>query len=182
MNENFFKAFAAICSKATKLKAKGRPSGGLLALISKKFDYKILDISPSWIFLVISNNDLKLIIGSIYFRPDEDIENLLESLKNLLMDILEKFEGFKIYIGGDANCRIGSLNNCNIDFFINTFLYETRYSKDTRINLRGEKLVDFMECFGFSAVNGRSIGDSDGNFTYCGANGQSVIDTILVKF
>ena len=51
-----------------------------------------------------------------------------------------------------------------------------RNSKDKLINTQGKKLLDIFDSIGGIILNGRVIGDLQGEFTFCGPMGSSVID------
>lgn len=54
-----------------------------------------------------------------------------------------------------------------------------RKSKDSKKNKKGETLLDFIRERGWFIMNGCTEGDEDGEWTYIGPIGESVIDYIL---
>ncbi|KAF6211782.1 hypothetical protein GE061_012297 [Apolygus lucorum] len=62
-----------------------------------------------------------------------------------------------------------------IDLDLDRYSLE-RKSRDDKSNGRGETFLQFCEDFGLVILNGRCAGDPNGNFTYIGPNGASVID------
>lgn len=81
-----------------------------------------------------------------------------------------------IIVGGDFNIRIGEeggwdeqIGECN------------RKSKDKVIGLRARKLIDLVSEVGGRILNGASEGDMEGEYTYVGARGSSVINYIFVN-
>jgi exonuclease III len=56
-----------------------------------------------------------------------------------------------------------------------------RRSKDKKTNKEGRKLVEFIKERGWWILNGGIRGDEEGNWTYTGGRGESVIDVILVN-
>ena len=53
-----------------------------------------------------------------------------------------------------------------------------RCSKDKTVNWQGQgrRLLDAIENVGVIVLNGRMVGDEQGNFSFCGVMGSSVID------
>jgi len=56
---------------------------------------------------------------------------------------------------------------------------KTRNSKDKKSNREGRRLVEMLEETGWSILNGNIKGDEDGEYTYTGSRGNTVIDYIL---
>lgn len=52
-------------------------------------------------------------------------------------------------------------------------------SKDMKINGDGKLFVEKLEVESWMILNGGVIGDEEGNWTYMGPNGQSVIDYVI---
>ncbi|XP_057324840.1 uncharacterized protein LOC130667344 [Microplitis mediator] len=60
-------------------------------------------------------------------------------------------------------------------------LANDRISNDKAINHRGKSLQDFMDSNGFILINGRSMSDTPGQFTFGNANGNSTVDLVWVN-
>jgi len=56
-----------------------------------------------------------------------------------------------------------------------------RRSRDGKINKEGRMLVEGIRERGWSILNGETEGDEEGNWTYTGGRGESVIDYVLVE-
>lgn len=54
-----------------------------------------------------------------------------------------------------------------------------RRSRDKKVNREGRLLVDRLEEVGWTILNGGVEGDEEGNWTFVGAKGESVIDYVL---
>ncbi|KMQ85710.1 hypothetical protein RF55_15573 [Lasius niger] len=54
-------------------------------------------------------------------------------------------------------------------------------SKDKKINKEGRKLVKELEEAGWSILNGNIIGDEEGEYTFTGGRGDTVIDYIIAE-
>lgn len=54
-----------------------------------------------------------------------------------------------------------------------------RKSKDTKINRGRKLLIEFIEEWGLSIFNGRVKGDEEGEYTFTGGKGNTVIDYVM---
>lgn len=176
-----FDNFEVVFVSAIGSKTVGRPSSGILALISNKYKFEIISESPFWLFIHVFTSLSEFVIGNVYFRPDDNIKNTIDNFNLVVSEILYNFGHNVIYIGGDFNCRIGGKGNDDIHLFEGTFLDNCRTSMDITVNFRGDYLLDFMESHGFYVLNGRTKNDKPSNYTYIGHNGQSVVDLIWSK-
>ena len=79
-------------------------------------------------------------------------------------------------IMGDFKCRIGNLGDVSIEQLQGIGLMASRSSKDLKVDSRGTKLINFMSCHDFLALNGRSMSDNPGEFTFCSQLGVSTND------
>lgn len=52
-------------------------------------------------------------------------------------------------------------------------------SKDLKINRDGERLIEFIEERGWSVFIGRVKGDEEGEYTFTGRRGNTVIDYVI---
>jgi hypothetical protein len=138
-----------------------------------------------------------VMLGAVYFPPEgstyncnkEDYYDMLEN------DILQFNSCAPTVICGDFNARTESINdNCisalgsdapdsihqNLYECIPKGLCKERRSEDKgRINKYGKKLIELCKATGVRILNGRSLGDQNGNFTRIGTTGSSVIDYAL---
>ena len=81
-------------------------------------------------------------------------------------------------VGGDFNIRIGKEGNakgmdCNLN--------KSRNSKDSVIGNGGRGMVDFVDSKAWIILNGYKKGDEEGEFTYVGSRGSTVIDYVIVN-
>jgi len=56
---------------------------------------------------------------------------------------------------------------------------KSRKSKDGKMNREGKKLVEKIEEWGWSIWNGNIIGDEEGEYTFTGGKGNTVIDYVI---
>jgi len=91
----------------------------------------------------------------------------------------DREEGGRILIGGDFNARTGNkggrINKEDEEEEIG------RTSKDGKINGEGKKLIKFIREKGWAILNGEMEGDKEGEWTYTGSRGKSVIDYVIVS-
>lgn len=81
-------------------------------------------------------------------------------------------------IGGDFNARTGGEGGEVREEMGGGELGE-RNSKDSKINKEGRRLCKFIKERGWSILNGNIRGDEEGEWTYTGGRGNSVIDYVL---
>ena len=80
-------------------------------------------------------------------------------------------------------CILGDLNACIGEAqILHKNEYNTRCSKDKTINWQGKCLLEAMENIGGIVLNGISVGDVQGNYSFCGVMGNSVIDYCVVSY
>lgn len=193
MCPGFMKNYVIVSERATKDKEKGRGSGGLAifvrknclnAISSDKYDVKILESCPSWIFIRFKNskNNLYYVVGLIYLKPSTDFKLILEMLGNTIFDIRVLYPNETVLVCGDFNCRVGELNNVE-ELLVadNPNLYHSRKTLDKVVRPEGRALVDMMEDNGFLALNGRTIGDIPAQYTYVSRTGNSVVDFVWIN-
>lgn len=156
---------------AVRTATRGRASGGMIIGYKNELKNVIcIKQNRSTVYLELHSMEM----GVSYIVPqylngskwDEDYETLFECLGD--------FDANKVMVAGDLNARIGKASAfCN-------FRNRVRNSKDEVSNNEGKKLIDLCNSFGLSIVNGCSDSDSEGEFTFIGRQGCSVIDYCLV--
>jgi exonuclease III len=179
------KDFLVYDTSAIKEKSKGRPSGGIILLISKILEIKkinLIDSSKFFILIEIFLENSALVIGVFYFSPALSDESCTEIMEQCLINI-SQYNNENIVLIGDLNSRFGALNQIpdeTLDIG-NINLYHERKSNDEKTNKRGILMCEIFEFFGYTLLNGRSKGDCPAKFTYVGLNGRSVIDVAWVN-
>ncbi|RYA67777.1 hypothetical protein DD592_27285, partial [Enterobacter cloacae complex sp. 2DZ2F20B] len=99
-----------------------------------------------------------------------------ETKINIEMKTKEKGDE-KILIGGNFNARSGDKGTRIID----KEKGEKRGSKDKANNKEGKILWQIIEEMGREILNGNKEGDEEGEWTYVGARGESIIDYAIVN-
>jgi len=162
------------CVFAVKCKNKGRAKGGFI--IGKKKEWRtdkcrLLARKGEGVI----RSDLKIDreqVSIISVYGEQGGKNLIESLEN----ITEAEGEENIIIGGDFNLRIGNLGNKE-----EGEKESYRHSKDSCLGNGGKRLVDWINEKGWEILNGCTEGDWEGEYTYVGARGCSVIDYVIVN-
>lgn len=91
----------------------------------------------------------------------------------------DRSDGIKTIIGGDFNARTGSEGEWNhMEYNGDTIRSEDerRRSKDKTVNREGRLLVSFINVRGWAIMNGSIERDEEGEWTFMGGKGNTVID------
>ena len=136
-----------------------------------------------------------LFIGFVYIIPSNSTYTAsfvnspdgMEQLGNLICKY--NIHG-DLLIMGDMNARTARrpdfMVNDNIDIGSNDF-YEIdqietgRCNQDTTVNPQGRRLLEICQSNKVRILNGRTLGDLDGLFTFHGEKGSSSIDVAIMK-
>jgi len=106
---------------------------------------------------------------------DKGVGVKLEGLRNWMED---KEEGIKTIVGGDFNARTGERGG-KVRGGDEDREEPERKLKDKIINAEGKVLLERLEELGWEIWNGSVKGDEEGELTYTGGNGESVVDYVL---
>lgn len=175
------KDFKFVFSPALKDKSRGRASGGLILFYKEHLDVVVLQLSPWWIVVKLTATNFKLIITAVYFKPNLDTDYLLQLLQLVLDDVDRDYGDYFHIIGGDFNCRVGNMGHTCEEVLSNTSLSLERNSYDSVVKPSGRSLIDFMAINSFTLLNGRTISDFPGRYTFVSALGNSTIDLVFVR-
>ena len=159
---------------AKRINRMGRAMGGMLIGIKKEWvsknNYGCEYIKEGLIRTSITDKNREINIYSVYNTGD--LKVILETLEKI------KIEEEKIMIiGGDFNIRIGTLGVTN-ENIAERF---TRNSKDKVVSNGGKFMVSIIEQKGWGILNGSTVGDAEGQYTYVGTRGHSVIDYAIIN-
>lgn len=100
----------------------------------------------------------------------------------ILNELIFEYHGRPFILNGDFNSRIS--NSQVIPEYLTSGLSNfevNRQSKDSELNSNRRELLAFLADFNFVILNGRTKGEAQGEFTYSGARGSSVIDYCAVS-
>ncbi|KAK3096267.1 hypothetical protein FSP39_025128 [Pinctada imbricata] len=132
-------------------------------------------------------------VNSVFYRNDVDDD--VDLFYELEQTIIKYQNMGKVFIVGDLNSRTGErpdyITNDSLDSNLTDLLrgidyvsddhYTQRNNMDKGINTFGHRLLSLCKSSGLRIVNGRHLNDQNGNFTFCGTNGLSLIDYLVTK-
>lgn len=158
---------------AIKTKRRGRACGGIIIGKRKNWGDNNLEIIESEnagiVHIKIVEKWEELNIITVYNSTHgKDIGEIVKKE-------IEGHEYENLIIGGDFNIRIGEMGGDEEE------KGTRRKSKDKTVGNGGKKFIQAMMEEGFYIMNGRIRGDWDGEYTYTGARGSTVIDYIFVN-
>lgn len=165
---------------ALKRNKKGRAKGGIIIGVRKEVRIqgeKMKQRGEGIVEWRIKIGKKTWVIGGVYVR--EGMKEKMEGLREW-MEEGGREEIYRI-IGGDFNARTGTegegwrveIKEADEEFNMK------RKTKDNKINREGRWLLKAMEGTGWGILNGTIEGDEEGEITYTGARGSTVIDYIL---
>ncbi|KAI5704191.1 hypothetical protein M8J75_002833 [Diaphorina citri] len=175
-----FQDFDVYKAKAAKTVGPGRPSGGLLVLADKTLNSEIVIESLDYLFIKVRLESKPIIVGCVYLQPSLN-PNILTELDNAIGNLEIQFPDMDIVVGGDFNSRIGFGNSIGPEEIEGYKVWDLRISKDSKSDPNGLKLINLMEEKAFLVLNGRTVSDRNGEITFVGPNGKSVIDLVWVS-
>lgn len=149
------------CIRATKTAIKGRASGGILIGI-KKDKKNLITIGKTVSGWYIKCNQMNSYILPAYINC-----NNWKHDKELLENRLQELGNWNVMILGDLNARIGEkqIGDCNPERMF-------RSSKDKVTNANGTALLKMLDMYGLAVMNGTTVSDRTGEFTFLNKNGQ----------
>lgn len=169
--KRFFNGFDTYCIPAIKNNRFGRGIAGYVYgvkkdLREKKISYEFKKIENIELIL-IKCADKSINVMPLYLRTATCNEDL-ELVKNVLIN--KDLEN--LIIGN----YIGNLQQSLDEFIKSTFKsgFDTRKSRDSVVNSKGNMFMEFCQDFGLHILNGCTIGDELGNFTFVSGVSESV--------
>lgn len=166
-----------IAVHAKKEKRKGRAKGGMLVGVNKRWikegEKWINESREGYVEIEMKIREKVIKIGTVY----NDWKKLEEGVE-IIKGIGEKQEEIVI-VGGDFNIRTGREGE-----FIGeeeVMGIKKRRSKDEVVGKEGKLLIKEIEKKGWSVLNGLKEGDEQGDFTFIGGKGSTVIDYGIVN-
>jgi exonuclease III len=179
--EHFFRNYNLVQREALRIGTHGRGIGGLLLLVHKRLRYNVVEENDNFLFVEIKGNHFKLIIGLVYLRFGYEVDGILR-LQRFFNNNAQLLSDYSMIIGGDFNARVGELNNIADETpFFGSQLSCFRSSLDSLVNRKGRLLVQLMEENMLYVLNGRTVSDTPGQFTFLNDNGSSAIDYVWIN-
>jgi len=167
--------------RATRKNKRGRAMGGMVMGIRRELIEKERGIKTEKEGIIVGKIKLGMqrwrIVG-VYIK--DNMEGMLQKIEEW---VEEKGGGYYTLIGGDFNAwtgmegggyEMGGEEGSNKEDG-----RRKRRSKDGKINKEGKKLISFLEERGWGILNGCTKGDEEGEYTFIGGKGSTVIDYIL---
>ncbi|UYV74092.1 hypothetical protein LAZ67_11002088, partial [Cordylochernes scorpioides] len=172
-------------SPAVKSSDKGRGSGGIILGINKQLQPQIdnVEIETSWIAVTLNpsldNDSPAICVIFVYLPPNDTHATKLGRLFHLMENKI--YNGFEIILVGDLNVRIGNLGGYHNLIDTSNLFSTTRNSCDLTKSAKAEIFIDFLDKNHLTIINGRSINDKSGKFTFISGRGSSVLDLAIVS-
>lgn len=177
--------FTCFEKKASKVKSKGRASGGICFLIKEKCVTDIMVIENELsevLWLNCKINGKKFVMAVAYRAPEGsnyENENFFSALEEEIEQMKENFPNHSMILGGDFNSRVGTnedTEESECDIFDNRIQVLEKANKDKTINKAGKQLIKVCKNNNLVILNGRLPGDTMGEFTFLDTKGCSTID------
>jgi exonuclease III len=183
-------------------KKNGKIDGGIGILYKPylKDGIKLInDQNPDYLWFKFDKNFFSLekhLYVCAAYLPHEHSQYLIQreqdTIESLESDIVHFSQDGYIMVVGDLNARSGCLKDyvdidCDIDVHDDGEMYVidesvgSRYNQDHVVNDRGNKLVELCIQGRLRILNGRTLGDSQGNFTCHRPQGSSTVDYIIIS-
>lgn len=177
----YFSNFRINFVPAIKKGIVGRPIGGILVGLNLNSSFinnlNFVSIDLCNVVRIKFEENYLIHILPVYLNC-----NFWERDFNALSNYFTSHSENNYVIIGDCNARIAD-KQCIDSNIISSLssVKELRNSKDTVLNLRGKKYLEFCETFGQVVLNGRTIADEKGEYTFINNTGSSVIDLASVS-
>ena len=202
LSTDIFKEHVIFQKTAIKLSRQGRPSGGLICLVRKKFANYVKPVYSgigNFVFILIDGSLLGLekdvLYANAYVPPEGSPYYVTTGLSadgiailedNIIDNVLLDNDVY-VLLNGDLNSRTSNVSqpvSNDEDLFFDVFGDEsciTRKSQDNVINPFGNSLLYMCSTLDLCIVNGTCSGDMHGAYTYICDNGCSVVDYFLLS-
>uniref|UniRef100_A0A146MDJ5 RNA-directed DNA polymerase from mobile element jockey n=1 Tax=Lygus hesperus TaxID=30085 RepID=A0A146MDJ5_LYGHE len=174
----YFAGFELKWMGALKSSKYGRPSGGMLWGVR----YNLIKNNNYCRFVeheylnVVKCNFLgkNIVFVPVYLNCNK-WENEYDILYSFFRENFD--ENYEYVMIGDMNGRIGNKQPLSHDLNIDLGRYTVdRKTKDSKSNCRGDRLLALCDDFQMFVLNGRCTGDLNGEITFMGGPGSSVVD------
>jgi hypothetical protein len=196
-----FNDYMCYTSKAKKFTHHGRYSGGVIALIHKKFSKYVSLVSNS------SENALVVKIDKGLLKTDKDVMWVccyippeqspfwksyqegygMELLDKCVIDLFDTHHDFHLLLSGDFNARTADSNFIPSDHTdpLDSDMYEKskycRTTVDNHVNCFGDQLIEFCSIFDCVILNGLQEQQFDNSFTFISTGGCSIVDYFIMS-
>lgn len=171
----FRKKFITATTNAIKIKKFGRGKGGEILLFKRNLkNFCEIKRSEWGIYLTIKWKNEEFVIIPIYLNCNSWM-NDFERFSNLLT----KINSCNIMVIGDWNAHLAASQIFTEDQI--EAIEIVRNSKDKAFDSKGRKILEKLQEYNLIIKNGCSKSDKEGDYTFIGAQGCSVIDFCAVS-
>lgn len=175
LEERMPNEFVWRCQAAVRDKKKGRAKGGIITGVRKGMqegeESKIKETGML---------ERKIIIGEGKWRIITVYSGGIKETRKSIETAIKLTEEERLIIGGDFNARMGEKGK-RIGMDQMSGKNRRRETKDKKEDARGRELVNMIEERGWDVLNGNTVGDEKGEYTYVGPRGETVIDYVVVN-
>jgi len=162
------------CQYAIRAKKKGRAKGGIIIGVRKGIE----EINVEKTKAINGIQERRMRLEGRFGRIISVYNNSMKSERREIEEMLGDLEEEILCIGGDFNVRIGKEGK-RIEGEEDEEPW--RNSKDEKVTNKGRELLDLMEDREWDIANGNVRGNENGELTYIGGRGESIIDYVLVN-
>lgn len=166
------KNFKWVSKAAIRERTRGRASGGVLVGVKKGIKIKRIDEWKFGLIIREINIEKGKKINIIVVYNNKGMKEVAEELRGVVDELVT--EGHSIVLLGDFNARVGKWMLGE-----EGELREGRNSADEVLNAEGKRLLELCEDIGGIIKNGNTRGDWEGNQTFIGGGGNSVLDLAI---
>lgn len=172
------KDFAWNFFSAKRDNKRGRAKGGILIGVRKSWiqekDMEIIRVEENLIKTVLKTEEGTINIWSVYNAGNiEEYWRLWEE-----MDFIEEEQ---LIIGGDFNIRIGNEGKVQDTSEEVEERIRFRESNDKVLGNGGRRMIEVINKKVWTIANGNITGDEEGEFTFLGTRGSTVIDYVIIN-
>lgn len=173
--ESSFRDYRLRWIPARRTSSRGRASGGcLFGYKTKMENVSFFDING---YIVIK---CRFDHENFYIVPTYLNCNCWNENFEIFGTVLSELVNENIMVIGDFNARVGKCQTRTSANLKNNFLM-MRESKDLVVNTNGRLLIDLFQTYDLFILNGCSKNDQQGEFTFVGNQGKSVIDLCAIS-
>jgi hypothetical protein len=180
-------------TKKSSKYGKGRKSGGLSLHVKPHLSkgIKCAEKHRCFIWFQLDKTFFKaandIFVCGAYLPPDKSAYGDIEHWEILQNKVAKYYDKGDILILGDLNARTGNEQDFvsndrddRLDVHEDSYVHDVvtckRTSLDLKCNKYGRELTQLCKSCKLRILNGRSLGDIPGQYTYMKDNGKSVID------
>lgn len=180
--EKYFPEYNIHWINATKISRFGRAIGGIMLGVKKSIG--VNDIRYEFMSrdgncgVYISIGHKKILILPLYLRSANWNQDF-----TAVKTLVEETECENLILVGDLNIRIGEMQQDIVSVYRDSFPAgtEIRKSMDREVNSKGRQYLGLCDDRNLIILNGQTIGDEDGRFTFVSSVGESVNDICSVS-